>query len=115
MHAHDQTTIAAVIFGAGVLVFCVSLPLVYRKVPMNIFYGVRIAEAFASERRWYDINAYGGRLLANWSWLMILAGALGFFILAEIFSAYLKIAIGLLLTSLLFLVGWTVRWARATR
>jgi hypothetical protein len=45
MPAHDQTTIAAVILGAGVPVCCLTLPLVYRKIPMNIFYGVRIAEA----------------------------------------------------------------------
>jgi SdpI/YfhL protein family len=115
MHPHDQTTVAAVILGAGVLVFCVSLPLIYRKIPMNIFYGVRIAEAFQSERRWYDINAYGGRLFAGWSWLTIIAGAFGFFVPAEIFSAYIEIAVGLLLASLLFLVVWTIQWARANR
>jgi len=73
-------------------------------------------ESFShQERRWYDIDAYGGRLFDRWSWLMIVAGALGFFAPAGIFSPYLQIAIGLLLTSLLFLVAWTIRWARANR
>jgi len=73
MDAHDQVTAAAVILGAGLLIFSVSLPLIYCKVPRNIFYGVRIAKAFKSERRWYDISAHGGRLLARWSWLMTVA------------------------------------------
>jgi hypothetical protein len=37
---------------------------------MNGAYGIRIPAAFESEQRWYDINAYGGRKLAGWSWLV---------------------------------------------
>jgi hypothetical protein len=37
------------------------------------------------ERRWYDINTYGGRLFDRWSWLMVIAGALGFFVPAGFF------------------------------
>ena len=64
----------------GTLLFGLSLPLVLRKVPMNDFYGIRIPAAFESEQRWYDINAYGGRQFAGWSWLPIVSGGLGFFI-----------------------------------
>jgi SdpI/YfhL protein family len=48
--------------GFGLLMAAFSLPLVLRRVPMNRAYGIRIAEAFTSDARWYDINAYGGRL-----------------------------------------------------
>lgn len=44
--------------------FLLSLPLIFRKVPMNHFNGIRLRASFESEERWYDINAYGGRQLA---------------------------------------------------
>ena len=50
-------------FFIGVLMIVLAIPLILRKVPMNHVYGVRIRRAFASERNWYDINAYGGKLL----------------------------------------------------
>lgn len=64
----------------GLLVFLVSLPLIYRKVPMNGLYGIRIDEAFESEEKWYEINAYGGRQLAKWSLLIIATGIAGFWV-----------------------------------
>lgn len=48
--------------GAGILLAAISVPLVLRRVPPNHVYGIRIPEAFSTESRWYDINAYGGRL-----------------------------------------------------
>ena len=49
--------------GFGGLLAVLSLPLVLRMVPMNRVYGIRIAKAFASDSNWYDINAYGGKVL----------------------------------------------------
>lgn len=68
------------ILSAGVLILLVSLPLKYRKIPMNRVYGIRIKASFESEQRWYDINAYGGSCMAAWSWPIIIAGVVGFFI-----------------------------------
>ncbi len=45
----------------AVLFIAISVPLVFRKIPMNHFYGFRIKKAFMSDELWYDINAYGGR------------------------------------------------------
>ena len=56
-------------FGALLVVF--SVPLVLRWVPMNRAYGIRVAEAFSSEARWYDINAYGGRIFLVYGFLLI--------------------------------------------
>jgi hypothetical protein len=53
----------------GLLMAAFSLPLVLRRVPMNRAYGIRIPEAFTSDARWYDINAYGG-------WLFLVYGGL---------------------------------------
>lgn len=63
--------------GFGLLLAAFSLPLVLRRVPMNRAYGIRIPEAFTSEARWYDINAYGGRLFLGYG---ILLAAFGFLV-----------------------------------
>ena len=62
--------------GFGVLLAAVALPLILRRIPMNHFYGVRVAAAFTSDARWYDINAYGGRLLFVYGVLVALFGVL---------------------------------------
>jgi len=54
----------------GLVLIILSIPLVARKVPMNRVYGVRIPKAFASERNWYDINEYGGKLLLGYGLLL---------------------------------------------
>ena len=54
--------IPVVLFGIGFLIALVSVPLILRKIPMNHFYGIRLRKAFVSQRNWYDLNAYGGRL-----------------------------------------------------
>jgi uncharacterized membrane protein len=63
--------------GIGVAMVLVSLPLVMRLVPMNRFYGVRVPEAFASSRNWYEINAFGGRLLLAFGLFLIAFAYLG--------------------------------------
>jgi hypothetical protein len=66
--------LALIVLLVGLFMFLSSLPLVYRKVPMNHFYGIRITEAFESKQRWYDINAYAGRQMAIWSWPIVATG-----------------------------------------
>jgi len=68
------------ILSAGSTLLLLSLPLKYRKIPRNRLYGIRIKASFESDQRWYDINAYGGRCMAAWSWPVIVAGVAGFFI-----------------------------------
>ncbi len=57
--------------GLGVVIALVSLPLVLRRVPMNKVYGVRLRRSFSSERNWYEINAYGGRLLVGFGLFLV--------------------------------------------
>jgi len=47
---------------------------------MNYLYGVRIKKSFESKENWYNINAYGGKQLAIWSILIIIAGLVCFLI-----------------------------------
>ena len=50
-------------FGIGALLVIVSLPLCFKLVPRNCFYGVRIRKAFVSDANWYAINSFGGTVL----------------------------------------------------
>ena len=114
MHASDQLLVAGSILTVGVVTFCVCLPLIYRKVPMNHLYGIRIPLAFVSNERWYAINEYGGRLLARWSCLSILTGTVGFILPPHTSAAYTCFAIAVVLISVLVPLIQTIRWARFT-
>jgi hypothetical protein len=115
MNAHDRLLIASVILGVGIVTFCVCLPLIYRKVPMNRFYGIRIPQSFVSAERWYDINAYGGRLLARWSCLIMAIGLAGFLVPLRFCQPNAITAAGLVLISMLAPLVQIIRWARAAR
>jgi hypothetical protein len=67
-----------VLVGLGAVMIAVSVPLIARMVPMNRWYGVRTRKAFASEDNWYELNAYGGKLLTAYGGFLILVGVVGF-------------------------------------
>lgn len=73
-----MTQSATIILLVGLLLFGVNIPLAFRLIPMNRWYGFRLRASFQSDQRWYDINAYGGRHMAGWSVLIIAAGISGF-------------------------------------
>ena len=106
------TTVAVLFVVTGLAIFLLSLPLVYRKVSMNALYGIRIPRALESEQRWYDINAYGGRQLARWSWLITVVGAAGFFVAAEHLVVYTLAGTGVLLVATLAPVVQILIWSR---
>jgi len=107
-----MTTVAVTILLSGVLIFLLSLPLVYRKVPMNHFYGVRIRASFESDRRWYDINAYGGRLMAIGSLPIMAAGVVGLLLPAHWLQPYAWTAMAVTVVSLLVPLVLVLRWSR---
>jgi uncharacterized membrane protein len=107
-----MTTVAITILLSGVLIFLLSLPVIVRKVPMNHFYGVRITAAFESDRRWYDINAYGGRLMAIGALPIVGAGLTGPFLPADWFLLYAFAAMAVTLVSLLVPLVLVLRWSR---
>ncbi|HEV2318524.1 MAG TPA: SdpI family protein, partial [Verrucomicrobiae bacterium] len=103
---------AIAILSAGLLIFLVSLPLIYRKVPMNQLYGIRIPAAFESEQRWYDINAYGGRQLGGWAWLVIAAGVAGFFLPERDSYIYMPASTAVLLLAIVVPLVRIGQWTR---
>src|SRR3954468_20239219 len=115
MRALDQMIIASAFVIGGLVTFGVCLPLIYRKVRMNRWYGIRIPQAFVSDARWYEINEYGGRLLARWSWPITFVGIFGFLVPTNLFLNYLVVAVGILMASVFAPLIQTIRWARATR
>lgn len=46
---------------SGLLIAGLSLPLIWRKVPPNNLYGLRVRATFADEWVWYEANARSGR------------------------------------------------------
>ena len=57
--------------GLGVLVVLISIPLVLHMIPMNRLYGIRVREAFQSDRNWYRLNFIGGLLLLAFGLFLI--------------------------------------------
>ncbi len=96
----------------GVRLFFVSLPLAMRKVPMNRYYGVRTPLAYKSDKNWYDMNAYGGKQLAIWSWLIIAVGAAGFFVPRRLLHTYDFWAVLSVVVVVLVALLRTMLWCR---
>jgi hypothetical protein len=104
--------VGIITFLAGALICGTSLPLVYRKVPMNQLYGIRISESFKSPERWYEVNEYGGRKLAKWSILLMISGLAGFFVPAQHMWSYIGLNLAITFISLIVPVAQTFIWAR---
>lgn len=109
-----MTTNAILFLVSGLIMFGVSLPLIYRKIPPNHFYGFRVKASFVSKEHWYAINAYSGQLLAKWSSLPIAAGVAGLFLPGDCFTLYTGVAAALLVVSALVPTLLTLRWIRKT-
>ncbi|MCB1232515.1 MAG: SdpI family protein [Verrucomicrobiae bacterium] len=73
----NPTWLPLVHLGVGLLGAGLSLPLIWRKVPMNRLYGVRFPQSFRSDEAWYAINAYGGKVLLVASILIVGAAVYG--------------------------------------
>jgi uncharacterized membrane protein len=96
----------------GIVTFVLVLPLVFRAVPMNRFYGFRTKAAFKSEQNWYEINARGGRLLALGSLAMIVAGVVGFFVPEKYTLIYLGGSLLLLAAAIVIPLISFIAWQR---
>jgi hypothetical protein len=107
-----MTAIATATLITGLLIFLISLPLIYRRIPRNGVYGIRIPAAFESDQRWYDINAYGGRLLARWSWVIVAAGVCGFFVPQTDSPVYPLACVAVMLLAVFIPIIQILRWSR---
>ena len=75
-----QAVLALGTLVTGVVLIAISIPLIRRRIGPNRWYGFRITKTFQSNELWYDINEYGGRQLAAWAVLMVVAGIVCLFI-----------------------------------
>lgn len=69
--------VLAICFGSGFLLIALAIPLWLRRVPPNVFYGVRFRSTLTNDDVWYEINSRCGRNL-----LLIGIGYLAFLGLA---------------------------------
>jgi uncharacterized membrane protein len=72
--------LASLAAGCGLFIFAFAIPLILRRVSPNGFYGIRTKASLASESDWYRINAIGGRYLAVSGLVILIVGAVGFFL-----------------------------------
>lgn len=54
-----------ILYGVGVLLIALAIPLMRRRIKPNWMYGVRFPATMADESVWYDMNARGGRDLVG--------------------------------------------------
>lgn len=60
---------------SGALFIALSIPLILRKVKPNIWYGFRTPRTLSDGELWYDANQFGGKALLVAGLVMIVAGA----------------------------------------
>lgn len=99
----------------GLIIIATSLPLIYRKVPRNDLYGIRIDESLKSDERWYEINEFGGRELAKAGVVMMVSGLAALFIPEQFTLAYVWVNLFATVMALAVAVFRTFSWARRKR
>lgn len=82
-----QLALALMDISCAVLFVLISIPLVYRKVPMNRWYGFRLKKSFRSDEDWYAINAYGGKQMILWTPLLFASGILKLYVPLEVLES----------------------------
>lgn len=58
----------------GGVVSTLSVPLMFGRVPMNGYYGIRLSQSYRSDGNWYAINRYGGRQMLIYAALVAAVG-----------------------------------------
>ncbi len=104
--------IVIVHLAAAVAVVLASVPLIRRRVKMNPWYGVRIPAAFESEERWFEINAYGGRLLLRWGLVIAATAIVGAFLGREHWVVYDRTALAIICVGLAVVIVKIMRHSR---
>lgn len=64
----------------AVVVALLCLPLLFKKVERNRFYGMRFQKSLESDELWYKINRYGSCLFLLWSVILGVIGTVIFFL-----------------------------------
>lgn len=91
-----------------------SIPPIAGRVRMNPWYGIRVPEAFISEKRWTEINRYGGWLLLIWGVAIALTATAGAFLDRRDWLKYNWAALMVMLGGPVLIVTLIYRHARRT-
>lgn len=94
----NPETYAIINIGIAFLIAGLSIPLIFRKVPMNHVYGIRFSESFKSNEAWYEINEYGGKALLISTLPILLSGV---YSLIQRPANYSRIGIVILMISII--------------
>ena len=78
-----MVTLATVLLMSGLLITGVCLPMIYGKLPMNLWYGMRTKTTFQSQESWAHLNEIGGMLFSLLGFPLILGGLVGLFLTDE--------------------------------
>jgi hypothetical protein len=105
MTTHESERARIRLFFPPITIILTCLPLLFKMIPRNRWYGVRVREAYASEGAWYAINQIGA--------VALIVASLVWFVAAIYVPAKYVPAIGLSLILLTLglmtvLQGWTL-------
>ncbi|MEM6822641.1 MAG: SdpI family protein [Verrucomicrobiota bacterium] len=96
---------------SGLLVSLSTLPLIYKKIPMNALYGFRLKQTFESDSSWYHLNEVGGMIFTMLGFPLMLSGILGFFLPETMVVTHSTITLALTFLSTGLAVYLFVRYA----
>jgi uncharacterized membrane protein len=107
-----MTSLATKFLILGGVTLVLILPLVFRAVPMNRYYGFRTRAAYQSEANWYEINAHGGKLLGLGSLAIIAIGVVGFFVPEKYTLIYIAGAVIILAAAIVIPLVSFIAWQK---
>ena len=95
-----MVTLLIVYVASGLLLTGLSVPLILRKVPPNIWYGFRVKATLEDEAIWYPVNEYTGKWLLGVGLLTVVMAVVAFFATASNVGVYASIVGGAVVGSL---------------
>lgn len=99
-----MVTLLVVYIASGLLLSGLSLPLIWRRVPPNIWYGFRVKATLEDPEVWYPANEYTGKWMLGIGLLTILVAVAGYFVIGTNVAVYASIVGGAVVGSLLVAV-----------
>ena len=78
---------------AGILIIGFCIPLIFEKIPMNHYYGVRFKTSFKSDESWYAINKYGAKCLLYATLPVFTYGIIGILLYKKLGEWYLWVGL----------------------
>jgi uncharacterized membrane protein len=75
----------------GLVLVLVDIPLYFKLIGPNQFYGLKIPKAYQSEKNWYDLNKYCAKQGIMWGSFIVLLGLCCFLPLSDDYWFYVAL------------------------